>query len=218
MFSAMGKSRVAAAVALAATVTSSVIVGRKLAGQPDALDVRVSHRLVKTRVPVCDRVAVAVSWSTDVPRAIATTAALGLATYLKTRDARAALTPIVGACAASGMHVTSSWLVDRPRPDVPRLGTTQPTSSYPSGHVGAVTAQAIWLSRAAKSLPPRSRKLVRFACVAFPTTVAWSRLYLGQHFLTDVLAGVANGVVAANCAPALVGATARDTHQPGTTQ
>lgn len=196
-----------------AAVAAGVTVGRWLVKQPDPADVRAAQAITSSRNTACDKVATAVSWCTDVPRAIVTTGVIGAATLALTRDPRRAAVPVVATITASAMHVPSTMLVDRQRPNVPRLGTTQPTSSYPSGHVGAATAQAISLARLAGSLPNRRRRLARWACFAFPVTVAWSRLYTGQHFVTDVLAGCVNGVVAATAAPALVGANAPETNR-----
>ena len=94
-------------------------------------------------------------------------------------------------------HVSSSALVGRPRPAVERLGTHQPTSSFPSGHVGAMTALAVALGRAAGPLPAPLRVTARAGLVGYLALLGWSRLYNGQHYASDVLAGYLNGSLAA---------------------
>jgi undecaprenyl-diphosphatase len=89
------------------------------------------------------------------------------------------------------IFVSTTLLVDRHRPAVPRLDSAPPTSSFPSGHTAAAvalygslaviawhTARAGWV-----------RTLATVAAVVLPIAVATSRLYRGMHFLTDVLAG-----------------------------
>ena len=90
--------------------------------------------------------------------------------------------------------ITITTLVNRPRPDVPRLDTSPVGSSYPSGHTGAAVAYSaivvviFWHTR---------RRWVRALAAAFavilPVCVALSRLYRGMHFLTDVFFGALLG-------------------------
>lgn len=69
---------------------------------------------------------------------------------------------------------------------------------FPSGHVGAAAAfflSAAWFFR--------SRRLLAFAAAWVPL-MALSRMYLGRHFLADVLGGAAIGTVAAVLAALLL--------------
>ncbi len=63
-------------------------------------------------------------------------------------------------------------------------------SSYPSGHA----ANSMALAMALALLLPRSRPWV----FILPLVVGYSRLYLGKHFPTDVLAGWVVGMFAAS--------------------
>ncbi len=70
---------------------------------------------------------------------------------------------------------------------------------YPSGHVTAATAIAVASAgEIADQLSDRERKLVWAAVAAFAISVGWSRLYLDEHWIDDVvggwLAGVALGI------------------------
>jgi membrane-associated phospholipid phosphatase len=75
-----------------------------------------------------------------------------------------------------------------PRPDDPRIVVRQtpPTSSFPSGHV--VTAMTLWGSLSACGWLPTA-----MAMVVVPL-VMLSRLYLGVHYLGDVLGGLLIGL------------------------
>ena len=87
-------------------------------------------------------------------------------------------------------------LFDRPRPfaDDPAfqfLGT-----SFPSGH--AMTSTALYAGLAVVLLPHLSRpwrRVVVAAASLLIAIVATTRLYLGAHYLTDVVGGVAFGLL-----------------------
>ena len=85
-------------------------------------------------------------------------------------------------------------LVQRDRPDADRMPAPQrrnvgPSSSaFPSGHVGAGTAFAV---AASPHLPQRRVTLYVMAGV-----VAYSRVYTGRHYLSDVLIGSLVGAAA----------------------
>ena len=59
--------------------------------------------------------------------------------------------------------------------------------SFPSGHTCAAFAAGATWSRYAE------RRWLKFLCVAQAALMGFSRLYVGVHFLTDVLAGCAVG-------------------------
>jgi undecaprenyl-diphosphatase len=80
-------------------------------------------------------------------------------------------------------------VVDRHRPFVHQLGPPTTTHSFPSGHSATSFACATVLAAAA----PR----YRVAFFALATLIALSRLYNGDHFPLDVIAGAALGVATA---------------------
>lgn len=85
-------------------------------------------------------------------------------------------------------------LVARPRPTVEHLQAVA-GSSFPSGH--ATQASAFWfsLALAAPSVPAaaRRRRVVWVLAAVIVAAVALSRVYLGVHYPSDVIAGVALG-------------------------
>jgi membrane-associated phospholipid phosphatase len=93
------------------------------------------------------------------------------------------------------VFLLATLLVDRMRPQVPRLDVTPPTSSYPSGHTAAAIvlygglAIVIWSLVRSTAI----RTLAWIIAVALPIFVGISRLYRGMHHLTDVLASVLLG-------------------------
>lgn len=93
------------------------------------------------------------------------------------------------------VFLMTTVIVNRPRPTVPRLDASPPTSSFPSGHTAA--AIALWFSLAIVISVHAKNALVRALvwAVAFgvPVFVAISRLYRGMHHPTDVIASVVLG-------------------------
>lgn len=90
----------------------------------------------------------------------------------------------------------SSTLVGRDRPPVEQLDGA-PTNSFPSGHIAAATvfyagvAIVVWM-RTRRSGP---RVVAAIIGVGTPLAMVASRLYLGMHYVTDAIAGLALGGV-----------------------
>ncbi|KIF03117.1 hypothetical protein PL81_26150, partial [Streptomyces sp. RSD-27] len=105
---------------------------------------------------------------------------------------------LAGAVAAqSAVFLLVTLMVERPRPQVLHLDAAPPTSSFPSGHVGAATALFGGLAVLVALRPRPRRGWVRPALVTvllvIPVLVACSRVYRGMHHPSDVVGGLLNG-------------------------
>lgn len=104
----------------------------------------------------------------------------------------------VGAVAAHAAAIAIKLAVRRRRPHHPDVAVnvgTPSALSFPSAHATSSTAAAMLLSRATRSPLP----------LAAVPLMALSRLVLGVHYPTDVLAGMAVGAVVARATSRLGG-------------
>ena len=114
-----------------------------------------------------------------------------------------AVIPAIAISLQATIFVTAAAVIGRPRPDVPHLDQAPPTSSYPSGHVGASVALYTSLAIMATSIERTwLRRAVIGVCSVIPFLVAYARLYRGMHHLSDVIVGAINGLVCAGLAAA----------------
>lgn len=120
-----------------------------------------------------------------------------------------AVVPAIAIALQATVFVIATAVVARPRPHVPHLDPAPPTSSYPSGHVGAATALYLSFAMLAQRVErPWLRRAITTVCLLIPVLVAWARLYRGMHHLSDILVGAANGLVCALLAWAYLRRTA----------
>jgi membrane-associated phospholipid phosphatase len=98
----------------------------------------------------------------------------------------------------SAAYRTTTLVVHRERPTVPRLEHLPVDASYPSGHTAAAIAVYGGLALLLTSrLRSRSARLAIWAAaVTLPVYVAFARMYRGMHHPLDVLGGVVIGIVA----------------------
>ena len=109
-----------------------------------------------------------------------------------------AVVPAIAISIQATVFVIATAVTGRDRPEVEHLDPAPPTSSYPSGHVGASTALYLTLAAMCQRIPNRGLRYVLTAiCLVIPLLVAYARLYRGMHHLSDVLVGFLNGIVCA---------------------
>jgi len=109
-----------------------------------------------------------------------------------------AVIPAIAIAAQASVFVAATTLTDRKRPTVEHLDPAPPTSSYPSGHMGASTALYLTFALMAQRIETVwLRRVVTVVCAIVPLLVGYARLYRGMHHLVDILVGMVNGIVCA---------------------
>ncbi|MFI6509387.1 phosphatase PAP2 family protein [Streptosporangium sp. NPDC050855] len=95
------------------------------------------------------------------------------------------------------LNLAIKGIVDRARPDLPQPVAWAPGASFPSGHaMGAALGACILVLIALPFLRTLAARLALWgAAVAVMVFVAYTRVALGVHWTSDVIAGVALGVV-----------------------
>src|SRR5262249_54090543 len=102
------------------------------------------------------------------------------------------------------LQLVAKWAIDRPRPTPAPWG-------FPSGHVLSVVVFVglIIYLLASSSTIPRSRRRLGYACgAAIVLAVAFSRVYLEMHWVSDVAGGFILGLAYTLSAICLVEALA----------
>lgn len=121
------------------------------------------------------------------------------AAFLLHRKVRHALVLVVTVLVAQAGSEGLKGLYGRPRPDLVPHGVYVYSGSFPSGH--SMLSAAVYLTLAAliASLEPRrgAKVLVFATAVLVMLAVGVSRIYLGVHWPSDVLAGWCAGAVLA---------------------
>jgi membrane-associated phospholipid phosphatase len=158
------------------------------------VDARVATTLHTHVVPSATTALTAVTTLGSTPFLALVTAAAGA--YLlhegRRRDA-----VLVGIALVGSQLLT--WILkavfERPRPAFDDPVATADWFSFPSGH--ALSSIALYGALAylfGRRLPPRARAACFYGIALLVAAIGFSRLYLGVHFLTDVLAGYSAGL------------------------
>lgn len=195
-------------LAVAAACTLLIGVVWLLAVQvPEAgwIDVDVALALEGLRTPALDATArvLAVVGDTAIMTVVTLAAAAAFASARRFREAAyVALTMGAGFAASTLLKA----LVDRARPVGIALGPVPDSASFPSGHVVAAACLAGALAvivqmRAGSTL--RRRAVASAAAAAWVVLMAASRVYLGVHFVSDVVAGALLGAAVVTASTAL---------------
>lgn len=113
-----------------------------------------------------------------------------------TRHRYSALLLIVATVGGLGLNLVLKLFFDRPRPQVFVWGTTAVSSSFPSGHAMSATIVYSTVAYLAARLQKHAwqRWLTLSLAAVVIILISLSRLYLGVHYPSDVLAGGAIGL------------------------
>lgn len=102
----------------------------------------------------------------------------------------------VAVAAQAVVFFFTTLIIDRARPNVPKMDESPPTSSFPSGHTSAAVALYCGMALVLALLVRRTWvKVLCWSLVLVPVAVAVSRLYRGMHHPSDVTASFLNGLL-----------------------
>ncbi len=158
-----------------------------------AWDARISEELADSRTDGFESFAVFVSRLGDAPSIVAMALAITVVLALARKWLAMAFVPL-GLLIEFACFGAVNYAVQRPRPDVPQVGSVPSTFSYPSGHVAATVV--CWIG-AALLLAIFGRvgmaRVVAAVGALMVVLVAWARVYLGMHYALDTVFGMAMG-------------------------
>ncbi|MDB5862434.1 MAG: hypothetical protein JWO70_240 [Betaproteobacteria bacterium] len=179
---------IAVAGCLFALIAANIAAGDPLA----RLDVYVSAWLGAHRTPALTLLMLAVT-NTHAPAAICAYALMMAVVLYRKAERRwlLALGFAVPVGLAINVLLKSLFRRSRPVPDEPLM--TLATYSFPSGHTAGTTlfygVLAAYIVSHTRSTPVRTAAVLGWAGAV--ALVAFSRVYLGVHYLTDVIAAAA---------------------------
>lgn len=154
-------------------------------------DLRVTMRLQQVRVPFFDRVMHLVSWPGFPPQSRIIPPALSLCWLAFGFPIEALFQLLAWGVGAISSLVKHSMGRNRPNPqDVRVIPARIGGSSFPSGHVLIYSGVYGFLAFVIETLvrPLRLRRFLISLCVGLVAMVGPSRIYLGHHWFTDVIA------------------------------
>lgn len=165
-----------------------------------------AHRFVLSHTGVLD-VARALTHLGD-PLVVTALAVAMAVLFAVRRQWRTAAYVLVVRAAATVVGFALKTGVARARPDLPHPVATAHGQSFPSGH--ALGAAALWASLAVLLAPRVGRPWLVALAVVVPVVVAVTRVLLGVHFVSDVVAGLVLGWAVAVVAADLLRLRDRD--------
>lgn len=109
-----------------------------------------------------------------------------------------AVIPAIAISLQASVFVAATAVTGRQRPLVEHLDPAPPTSSYPSGHMGASTALYVTFAMMAQRIRHTwLRRTLTLVFLLVPILVGYARIYRGMHHVSDVTVGAINGVICA---------------------
>jgi undecaprenyl-diphosphatase len=179
----------------AATAAFALITIAVLLGDLDSLDVETSRWLHLHSLPLLTSAMLVVSFigAPTTLSAVSLVIAVFLGLRRRYGQSLALLAVVLG---GNLLNVGLKHLIQRGRPVFDDPIMTLPTYSFPSGHAMASTAfygaLALYAVTSGRQLIPH--RLALFGAATTIALVCFSRVYLGLHYVSDVSAGVMEGI------------------------
>lgn len=162
------------------------------------IDLTLTLAIQQVRMPALDALAYAACWPGFPPQSNVFFGSI-IALLAVCRKFLAAVAQAVAAGGSAALWFAIAPQVGRPRPssDLVYVSEQIQAGSFPSGHVLNLTAALGFTWLLAYTLLPRTwyRTLVLWVIPAFLVLLGLARVYLGQHWPSDVLGGYLLGAI-----------------------
>lgn len=170
------------------------IADEVLEKETQAFDTTILEAIARLHTPLLDNMMIGVTFLGD-PTALTTISVACAALLLLQRRYREALILAIAAGGAVGLNFWLKALFGRARPELWERIVDVSYNSFPSGHatISLVVYGAIGYGLARHF--PAWQKQIFSLTVFLVAAIGFSRLYLGVHWPTDVIAGYATGLV-----------------------
>ncbi|MCA1726096.1 MAG: phosphatase PAP2 family protein [Actinobacteria bacterium] len=184
----------------------AILLGAVASRSTGTFDLDVARAVDAHRAGWLNAVMLAVTWLGSNWVLAPVVLGLGVSVLAVRRDPGAFVAPAASLLASDGMYLLAKAAVERVRPPLELgLGGTFQGWAFPSGH--ATAAVAVWGTLAVVLVARRRIRatVAMTAAAVIALAVGASRVYLGAHWITDVLGGWALGGVVL-CAVIVAGA------------
>jgi undecaprenyl-diphosphatase len=180
---------------LAALLLFGWLAGYALRGETLAFDLQIREAVQRHGSPpltVIMRVITSIGW----PGSLFVISAFAVVRFVQNGDRHIAVLFVITVAGAEVLEQTLKLLFQRARPEA-FFGLTSPNSfGFPSGH--ATVSFCFFGMLAAiltRRMAVRRRAMVWTAAAVLVLLIGFSRIYLGVHYASDVLAGYAAGAL-----------------------
>ena len=184
-----------AAVAVIFTWAFAELAGHVTSGRTQAFDNAVMHWVGRHQNPWLTSFMLEVTALATSSVVIAIVVIAGMFLWLN-HHKHSAILLAAASIGAPGLNQLLKLGFDRPRPTIFQWGTQVMSSSFPSGH--AMSASVVYFTVAylggRLQTNARARMLTMICAIAIVVMISVSRVYLGVHYPSDVLAGVTIGL------------------------
>ena len=184
-----------ALVAVGGTYMFAKFAGHVRSGSTQAFDDTVLRWIAQYRTPVLDSVMLEVTFLGTGTVVLAIVAVSGMFLWL-TKHKYSALLLFIATGGGILLNNLLKLGFGRPRPSIVEWGTHAVTWSFPSGHAMSATVVYGTVAYLAARLQERQlhRVITLLLALVLIIAISSSRLYLGVHYPSDVIAGIIIGL------------------------
>jgi len=177
-------------------LVAAVAVAGGFITSPLPIDTTVWSDFVASRTPAMNSFMTGASWLFDPKRAVVVALVVAGAVWWFIKKVMNALYILCSVVFSAANSFIIKHLYERPRPEEALRLITEDGYSFPSGHATAVTALfvSLVLVLTTTRVGRRLRYLLWAAALTLIVFICVTRLYLGVHWVTDVIAGFSVGL------------------------